>query len=542
MFAVNASAASRKTSPFLLILVALLVLIAIAWLAGLFDPWFHRGNAPAGGEPFAAGPAVCTQPAPMPAAGFDYPQAEGAVQVWVGNRDEARAREHGWYLWAGLNSLMQGSPVWRSWCTSTQAFAPPPPSGGTGAALDASQVRRHGSINALRIADSLAAGAGGGAEPINLPDAPQYPVPQSVRTAYPQCYNAQSASLDDGPTYQNNGDIMIAGVIYNQAAYQWIRSQHLYLGSALAPMVPPATGTAQMPSMPPGSIVLKPMMWPVPASGYAALPVWDNQGVDGGAYAGFENQGKWPRAVAVTASPQPGVTKVDVTYLYGVKDHALPLGPNTYRQAPVARVGDFYAFRPNLAGMDPCDHALLDASAWWAYNRAFQQGDYLIVVAMHILTKEQPAWTFQSVWWHDRPDQGVFAANRPNIPGKLALGPWRHYLLTSTYGIPAMPKGPTWPVAYNPYIELAAGHPIRTNCMNCHHRAAWPGFQNPPPPWPTGSYLAKGGPGALDVYALDNKIFNGLLGVDSMWAISDRVPVPANYHPPAGGGTAPKAR
>ncbi len=529
----NASAAARRLAPLLL---ALLFLALVAWYAGWLDPLIHRRGHST--DRYAEGPPVCTEPASIP-AGFDYPQAEGAIQVWVGNRDEKRARRHGWYLWAGLNSQVQGSPVWRSWCTSTQAFAV----GGDGA--PGADMHRQLSLNAFRRADSLAAAAD--SEPIFLPGAPAYPVPQPVQTAWPQCYmpphDGQPGQLKDGPTYQNNGDLMVAGVIYNRDAYKWIRSRDLYLGSTLAPLVPPADRTAKMPLMPPGSVVLKPMMWPVPATGYTALPVWDDVRADGGHYAGFEIQSKWPRAVALTAHPQADVRRADVSFLYN-----LPVGPNKYADAPVASLRDFYAFRPKLEGMDACDRAILDASAWWAYNRPFSQGDFLAVVAMHILTKEQPDWTFQSVWWHDRPDDGPFAADRPDIPGKQAIGPWRHYLLTSTYGIPAAPAGPgsapRWPVAFNPYIELAADHPIRTNCMNCHHRAAWPGFQLPPPSWPTGSYLAANGPGALDIFAQDNVIFNGLLGTDSMWAISDRVPVPSGYKPPAvvAGAAGPKPR
>ena len=536
-----ASAAGRRA---LLALLALIGLALVAWYSGWLDPILNRGRAAE--DRYAEGPAVCTEPAGIP-DGFDYPQAEGAIQVWVGNRDEKRARRHGWYLWAGLNSLAEGGPVWRGWCTSTQAFA------AEDEEAPAAGIHRMLSLGAFRRTDSLAAAAD--AEPIFLPGGPAYPVPEPVQAAFPQCYmpphDGQPGQLRDGPTYQNNGDLMVAGVIYNRDAYKWIRNKDLYLGSTLAPLVPPTDRTARMPLMPPGSIVLKPMMWPVPATGYTALPVWDDVREDGGRYAGFEVQSKWPRAVALTARRRPEVTRADVSFLYN-----LPVGPNNYADAPVADLRDFYAFRPKLEGMDPCDRAILDASAWWAYNRPFQQGDFLAVVAMHILTKEQPAWTFQSVWWHDRADRGPFAADRPDIPAKQAPGPWRHYLLTSTYGIPAAPgarsraalegpgAGPQWPVAFNPYIELAADHPIQTNCMNCHHRAAWPGFQLPPPSWPTASYLAANGPGALDIFRQDDSIFNGLLGSDSMWAISDRVPVPAGYKPPAarGGAASPKPR
>jgi hypothetical protein len=91
--------------------------------------------------------------------------------------------------------------------------------------------------------------------------------------------------------------------------------------------------------------------------------------------------------------------------------------------------------------------------------------------------------------------------------------------MASTYGVPATPGGTQWPIAYNPYIELAADHPIATNCMNCHHRAAWPHKDD--------EYLAAGGPGALDIFAQNNPIiFDGRLSVDSLWSISDRVPSP----------------
>ena len=240
--------------------------------------------------------------------------------------------------------------------------------------------------------------------------------------------------------------------------------------------------TAQIAPMPPRSIVLKPMMWPVRGSGYTALPVWDNLSSDDNTYAGFEIQRKWKRAVAVTAHPTAAIVSVNVSYLHGVYKanvrNPVPVGPLAYRGAKVVPVSAFYSFRfPHLDRMHPCDRAILDASAYWAYGRAFSKDDYLVLVAMHVLTKEQPDWTFQSVWWHDHPNQGPYAENRPNIPVSQAPGPWRHYLMTSTYGITQPPPNTNkWPIAYNPYIELAADHPIATSCINCHRRAAWPNF------------------------------------------------------------------
>jgi hypothetical protein len=202
-----------------------------------------------------------------------------------------------------------------------------------------------------------------------------------------------------------------------------------------------------------------------------------------------------------------------------------------------------------LNELSPCDRALLDASAYWAYDRAFQPGDYIVLVAMHIMTKEQSEWTFQSLWYHpdaDSPDicspscMGDkcyrFCKSRPT---NLTDSTFQHYFLTTTYGTtqvqgndnyycPPNTQSPPkiWPVAYNPYIELAASHPITTNCMNCHHRAAWPPTASKVEPH--SSYLPEKqpNPNVLEVFPWNASIFNGLLTLDAMWAVSDRAAYP----------------
>lgn len=513
-----------------------LKLVALALIASvpIASHLYSRAGQTMSLDPAAAPTAAPAQgsPAPFP-TGFDYPQAAATVEAWVRHRDENRAREHGWYLWAGLNQTTAGGdPVWRTWPTSTQAFAPPP--GLTAQAESkADMMRKSAPLNAKRLADGpRTPNAPKAEEPINFPVTPQYPVPAAVKQKYPQC--VQNGALVDGPTYQNNGDVMVAGVIYSDAAYKWIRSKGLYLGSVLDAQKPPPGGISHIAPMPSASFALKPMMWPVSRTGYTALPVWDDLRSDGGTYAGFEIQSKWKRAVAVTAPTATQLATVPVKYLYGVTMNNNPLGPNSYQNAKVVPVTEFYNFRPDPAALSPCDRALLDQSAYWAYNRAFEKGDYLVLIAMHVMTKEQPDWTFQSVWWSDRPNEGPYAENRPRELRDKAKGPWDHYLMTSTYGVTTAPPpdDTKWPVAYNPYIELAAGHPIQTNCMNCHHRSAWPGFATSAPV--KASYEAPGGPTALDAFDEDNPVFDNLLTLDSMWGVSDRARLSSAKPPRAG--------
>ncbi len=452
----------------------------------------------------------CPSPAAIP-AGFDYPQSAGAIGGWVASDNVPRTRQHGWNLWAALNTAAGIKPVWQSWCTETQAFSPVDPRGSKEQMMLAAATTTEPTRPMRKF--KLDNGPTTGSDPINFPISPTYAVPAPVAARYKGTRCLQSnGELANGVTLQNNGDVMIAGVIYNGPAFDWIRSRQLYRQSTLNGLVPPKGETRQIDAMPAGSIALKPMLWPVKSSGFTTLPIWDSLTSDHGVYSGFEIQSQWPRAVAITPTPQALVLPSKVSFLYGVTMNGAPLGPNTYQKPKVVGLDQFYHYQPNLKTIDLCDHALIDASSYYANGRMFEQGDYLALVAMHIQTKEQAAWTFQSVWWHDRPDAGPYAADRPAIAG--ATGPWRHYLMASTYGMPAVKGGSTWPVAFNPYIELAAAHPIKTNCMNCHHRAAWPADMN--------EYQEPGGPGALDIYALNNPVLAGKIQVDSLWSISDR--------------------
>lgn len=263
----------------------------------------------------------------------------------------------------------------------------------------------------------------------------------------------------------------------------------------------------------------------------------------------------WHHAVAITDLVNPK-TPPTVKYLYGVYDPTGKklIGPVTYNNTSqisppafrVVSVNDFYHRQMNQADLNKlslCDRALLDASAYWAYNRAFQPGDYLVLIAMHIMTKEQPDWTFQSLWYSpdaDKPDKCRYCSSRPTNLSDKTFQHYLHYhhlwhdprerapkLLRST-------QHPTecgyLACCVQPYIELAASHLITTNCMNCHHRAAWPPFtsQTKSDEGRASTYLQETppNPNALEVFPETAPIFNGLLTVDSMWAVSDHAGYP----------------
>jgi hypothetical protein len=451
-------------------------------------------------------PPPVAQPFP---SGFDYPASD--LQAAVNARNVTRLRRHGWNLWAGINTLgTDGRPIWWSWLTSTYGYAPPPAPTATGTVRMMPGHPR--TLNQINHDNT----------PVQLP-APIYPTPNYVAKYYPFTHQG----IPDGVRFQSNGDILIAGVIYNQDAYNWLRNP------ANAPIYQASTLTAQLKKgqklvspFPSSSIVLKHMYWPIRGDGPTALPVFNPAIAPAQpTYYGYE---LWNEVVGLdpSGSVKPG-QQTTVSYFYGIQTANKKPLPTKTSKVTVASLQDFYFQKIDaaaLAKMTCQDRALLDASALWLYNRPFHAGDYLVSVSMHIITKEIQSWSLQSFWWSPQPNAGPYAADRPDIPPSKAPGPWRHYLQTIEYGI-ANPGGTTLPTVYNPYIELAAAHPINTNCRNCHTRASWPRNGVLPPPQPSASYQLKNiaqDPGLLAVIPDNSSIFNGLMRVDFQWALSDR--------------------
>jgi hypothetical protein len=112
-------------------------------------------------------------------------------------------------------------------------------------------------------------------------------------------------------------------------------------------------------------------------------------------------------------------------------------------------------------------------------GRPVRPGDYLVLVAMHIATKEISDWVWATIWWHDQPEEGAFARARPDT----VRGAWRNYLMDVAFD-DALPQaadgGPH--VSFNPWLEArfpdqGSGGGTVSNCMTCHRRASYPAIR-----------------------------------------------------------------
>lgn len=353
----------------------------------------------------------------------------------------------------------------------------------------------------------------------------------------------------DGNAFVNQGDIMIATESLSKQAWDSIQNHKLYghsdTLSNLYDKGEKETAAKKVASwIDHGFISTKHMFWPVkgckPGSTvsqegcrvrYGALPPWipvnfkKDSYATNASYRGYET---WGKVVAIDTCGKndscPPKSKAELV-LEGVQG-ATPIiteNPDIYHVDQFLHLQVSEETLQN--GFTAADRALLDQATIWAYGsdaKGFEAGDFLVVVAMHVVTKEIDSWTFQSTWWSPMKDNlqdclvsdynhcfgqsSVYSVESPYsgldretisaIDQRVGTA-WRNnYVLSDSYGIGYEIDGtvinvnnyfegtpPKWatqrpsgekigmlPVAMNVYIEPVI-HPLGTNCHNCHRRA-----------------------------------------------------------------------
>jgi hypothetical protein len=201
-------------------------------------------------------------------------------------------------------------------------------------------------------------------------------------------------------------------VRFDPKGAQHVASHHLGDRAHLAEL-------GEFPAFPSDALAIKLTWFAIHAHTPTAMPIWDGEPMRDGGNA----DRTWSRTI--TVDPDGGAGNV-------------PLSAFIYRELEAA---DLPSARS--ASHDP----------------TLAAGDFVVLVAAHVTTKEIPDWTWQTYWWHDHPDAGRFAAGRPaELRGAAA-----HYLMDATYS--------TDRPCFNPWLEARFPDGLESNCVTCHQRA-----------------------------------------------------------------------
>jgi hypothetical protein len=448
---------------------------------------------------------------PQPLAYAQFPVDSATILRWVNATDTVSIRQHAWNIWVGLTAMTTQTsngdtlPVYETWLSRYEVYNPG--AGRNGAALAASGR----------------------------------PLDRGFHSPV-QFHHAGSSPAADANAEGN--ERVVAGVKYNMpsAEHVWTHnytdSAHL---TALNDSFPDGTPIAErnIVPFPDSAIATKPVYWIINQTGLTVMPYW--AGVDSSLVPRRPVPQTWTQFVAVDPTGQ------QVGQTVQVRENG-----KTY-QARVIGLDQFYSFSltqdevndivnpTNNPALDPIiANGTIDVIINGQQSTdSINVGDFGVLVAMHVATKEIGNWTWQTFWWTPDYQSDPLASDQP----ATVLGPFKNFAMQQAYYM-TVPSGPAQgqnQVTFNPYLETAfTDSGTVSNCMSCHSTATWPG--------PTGPYPAFYG----NVNMGDPAIFANQLKLDFLWSIQAgastaqasllrRIRSGSRAQPPAGDTSPPPA-
>ena len=321
-------------------------------------------------------------------------------------------------------------------------------------------------------------------------------------------------------------------VKYDPTAADHIAQQQLFAKATLNSLL--TNGANAIPPFPTRAISLKPVFELITSNlvvngRYYPLKVWTGPPTVARAYG----EDAWPGVVWVDVKGG-GAGKGAVDMNAGTNfDGSTRTEATTY---PASSFIHYQLSEADAADLntDP-ESGVTDAAA----------GDFSILLAMHVTSKEVTRWTWQTFWWTPNPEVGIEPSSSLVVtarPEKLQ-GPARHYAMSIGYATetPAQPNVGGSNIgnsvyAYNPYLEAGFGPDsenhgrsrlpdskpglfqgqvvantfgVQTSCLSCHANANYTPTPVPTAPTYTGDQY-------ID---LNSPRFANVLKVDFLWSI-----------------------
>jgi hypothetical protein len=416
-------------------------------------------------------------PEPIPPK-YGIPGDQKVIQAYTDKNDVGAMRNHAWQIWEGLTADSKSSyegkvlPIWETWLATNQVFTNPPQSLCETCEIQtlSAPAREFKSPHQFSHGAALLIAKPGKQNPGGLVGFNKFD-PGEVKFLWT-------------PHQQN-------GATFNYTSYTDLTNLNATWADGTKIQDAKIIGT------PRSSIELKPVLSFVAAKTLTAIPYW--QGPKASTDAACANVNvehlKHPSGRLNPSNCHPDPTTWTNCILVDAANPTAALRAATAAEFSGANLsqaaGCTSVSNVQYVGIDSLYHFKMTAKEATDFNN-FQEngqkeasaGDSMVLVAMHVNTKEITNWTWETFWWQagqktpdNYPGDG---AGRPKTLG----APWSNYNMCASYSQTTKPdnKG-EMNVCFNPYLETSGGIPdgIRSNCATCHGTAA---FNQPP----TGGY------------------------------------------------------
>lgn len=424
-------------------------------------------------------------------AGINFPVSQDTIYQWLSNTDTVSITNHAWDIWAGLtansNQVLEGDTlmVFETWlgvkeladfCRLQKEF---------GATLKEKKART--TLN----------------------------VPRQFSHALLLLGNAVDTS---------KGFNIYETVSYNNAAAAFATTKLIFRESVIKQYWKDGNIGA-IPVFPNDAITTKPTYYAGKAdsiTGMIRVPTWPGVPQPLKVYP----PSKWGTYVLVDTNNQQPAGKV-----------AVPINVDAPTQAQIAaatvNLNDFINFRID-ADMAKYLNKHQDVG-----NAQFVAGDFVMLVGMHVGTKEISNWTWQTFFWSPDPKNPIFPSSSfaANLMPSNLNGAASHYAVATAYAM-VWPNQPvnggsnatsnTPIIAFNPYLEAALTglnqgqsnsfrpnfqYGVQTNCMTCHALAAQQFGNGKAANYSTDQYISMN----------DTNIFKSQVQLDFAWSVQGNI-------------------
>lgn len=437
-------------------------------------------------------------PQPIQYPGFPVPAA--VIEGWIATNNTDAMRQHAWDLWGGINAITpqtQGWPIWETWYSGSEIG-----NQNSGTCAGAGPVAM------------LSGAARSAGRPVH-----DFQVPEQFHHGRFARRNPAAAAAAAGPVFVP----LQVTVKFDSDYAQFITRNH-YCDSTTLWKLQESWGTQPLMNrhiqpFPNTAIGLKPVFefvnGPTHNNGITLVNYWKgdlSSGPSNSTNAQFPTPDTWTQCVVVnTGSGEPPS---------GLQC-AVTNAPQAISPSGVVGIDQFYHFQLSAAEANS-----VCVQIGTPTNCSVQQGDFAILTAMHMSTKEDTNWTWQTFWWN-------YGTEFPyGAPPASILAPFNHYAMSAGYSMTVQnnPEGPNT-LAYNPYLETGLGptvHGVNSTCLSCHAVASFgnnpnSNSSNPPPDSPnSGSGYPAFYPGQIYDYPVTNRaaqlaFYDCMTTTDTSW-------------------------